>query len=93
MIADYRHWLESELLLLGSAGQREYTFGQVAMAKRALERLDQTLGGRIPLALERGRVDAVLTALEQIAERDTALDPALEALRGDLQSALAATAP
>lgn len=92
MFADYRHWLESELKLLGSAGHREYTFGQIAMAKRALERLDQTLGGRIPLALERGRVDAVLTALQQMAQHDTSLDPALEGLRGELMSALAATA-
>jgi hypothetical protein len=92
MFADYRHWLEAELKLLDSAGHREYTFGQVAMAKRALERLDQTIGGRVPVVLERGRIDAVLTALEQMAERNTSLDPALDALRGDLRSALAAVA-
>jgi hypothetical protein len=87
MLLDYRHWLETELKLLGNAANHAFSFGQATMAKRALERFDQEIGGRVPLALERGRVDAILTALEEIEERATALDPALEALRVDLQTA------
>jgi uncharacterized protein YicC (UPF0701 family) len=87
MLADYRLWLETELRLLSNASNHEYSFGQAAMAKRALERFEQTLRGRVALTFERGRVDAVLTALEELAERETALDPALEALRSDLQTA------
>ena len=88
MLSDYRHWLESELKLLGNASHHAYSYGQANMAKRAIERFDQELEGRVAVALERHSIDAVLTALEQLAEDQTALDPALEALRTDLQTAL-----
>ena len=88
MLSDYRHWLESELKLLGNASHHAYSYGQANMAKRAIERFDQELEGRVALTLERRRVDAVLTAIEQLAEQETALDPALEALRTELQTAL-----
>jgi len=88
MLSDYRHWLESELKLLGNASHHAYSYGQANMAKRALERFDHELESRVAVVLERRRVDAVLTALEQLAEHQTALDPALEALRADLQTAL-----
>jgi hypothetical protein len=88
MLSDYRHWLESELKLLGNASHHAYSYGQANMAKRAIERFDQELEGRVAVALERHSIDAVLTALEQLSEDQTALDPALEALRTDLQTAL-----
>ena len=47
MLADYRTWLESELKLLGNASHHAYSFGQANMAKRAIERLDQELSGRV----------------------------------------------
>ena len=87
MFEDYRQWLEAELKRLGNAGHQAYAFGQANMAKRALERFDQELTGRTAVLLQRPRIDAVLTALEQLAEKDTALDPALEALRVELQTA------
>jgi len=88
MLSDYRHWLESELKLLGNASHHAYSYGQANMAKRAIERFDQELEGRVVVAIERPKVDAVLTALEQLAENQSALDPALEALRAELQTAL-----
>ena len=89
MLPDYRHWLETELKLLGNAGNHAYSFGQATMARRAIERFDQELAGCVPVAFERTRIDAILTALEQLQERSTSLDPALEALRTALQNALA----
>lgn len=86
MLRDYRNWLESELKLLGNASHHAYSFGQANMAKRAIERLDQELHGKVVVALEPSRVDEVLTALELLAERNTSLDPALEALREELQN-------
>jgi hypothetical protein len=86
VLRDYRNWLESELKLLGNASHHAYSFGQANMAKRAIERLDQELHGKVVVALEPSRVDEVLTALELLAERDTSLDPALEALREELQN-------
>ena len=88
MLLDYRHWLETELKLLANAGNHAYSFGQATMARRAIERFDQELGGRVPVTFERVRIDGILTALEQLAERATSLDPSLEALRRDLQTAL-----
>lgn len=93
MLSDYRHWLEAELKLLGNASHHAYSFGQANMAKRALERLDEELGGRIPVLFERPQAAAVLTALEMPAERDAALEPALERLRDQLRTALAEAAP
>lgn len=87
MLRDYRIWLESELKLLGNASHHAYSFGQANMAKRAIERLDQELHGKIVLALEPSRVDEVLTAVELLLERNTSLDPALKALREELQTA------
>ena len=66
MLSDYRTWLESELKLLGNASHHAYSFGQANMAKRAIERLDQEVGERLILALER--------AEPSLAER---LDPRL----------------
>jgi len=92
MLSDYRHWLETELKLLGNATHNAYSFGQAAMAKRAIERFDQEVEGRSTLVLVKSRIDAILTALEQLSEGQTSLDPALEALRTDLQAARAHTA-
>jgi hypothetical protein len=87
VLRDYRTWLESELKLLGNASHHAYSFGQANMAKRALERLELELHGKVALALELPEADAVLTALELLEERDTSLDPALAALRSELQTA------
>jgi hypothetical protein len=87
VLRDYRNWLESELKLLGNASHHAYSFGQANMAKRAVERLDEDLHGKIVVVLELSRVDEILTALELLRERNTSLDPALEALREDLQTA------
>jgi len=92
MLSDYRNWLESELKLLGNASHHAYSFGQANMAKRAVERLDQELANRVVLILERRQVDEALTALEMLAERDSALPPPLSSLREDLKAALAAGA-
>jgi hypothetical protein len=87
VLRDYRNWLESELKLLGNASHHAYSFGQANMAKRAVERLDEDLHGKIVVVLELSRVDEILNALELLRERNTSLDPALEALREDLQTA------
>jgi hypothetical protein len=92
MLSDYRNWLEAELKLLGNASHHAYSFGQANMAKRALERLDEELAGRVALLLESAEATAVLTALEMLSERETALDPALAALRERLKTAPAARA-
>jgi RNase P/RNase MRP subunit POP5 len=55
------------------------------MAQRALERFDREVHGGTVVALDRERVDEILVALELLEERDTSLDPALAALRADLQ--------
>ena len=63
MLSDYRTWLESELKLLGNASHHAYSFGQANMAKRAIDRLDEELQGKIPLLLERPEAAALLAAL------------------------------
>ena len=88
MLSDYRNWLEAELKLLGNASHHAYSFGQANMAKRAIERLDQELDGRVPLVVPRAAVDGILTELELLAERETALPPALADLRARLKEAL-----
>jgi hypothetical protein len=88
MLSDYRNWLEAELKLLGNASHHAYSFGQANMAKRAIERLDQELDHRVALVLPRTDVAAVLTELEMLLERDSALPPALAALRDRLKVAL-----
>ena len=64
MLDAYRSWLESELTLLGHASHHAYSFGQANMAKRAIERLDETLAGRTVLVLEPAERAALLEALE-----------------------------
>ena len=90
MLSDYRSWLEAELKLLGNASHHAYSFGQANMAKRAIERLDQELERRVPLVLERPEANAVLTDLEMLLERDSALGPGLAALRDRLKAAMTA---
>ncbi|MGH7728174.1 MAG: hypothetical protein ACREM2_05235 [Vulcanimicrobiaceae bacterium] len=78
MLRAYRDWLVAELALLANASHHAYAFGQANMAKRALERLDAEIAGRVVLSLEREQARAALAAL-----------PADEAL-GPLRTALAA---
>lgn len=87
MLKDYRDWLESELKLLGNASHHAYSFGQANMAQRALERLEALTAKKVPLLLDDGEAMNVLTALEMLDQRDTALDPALAALREHLRVA------
>ncbi len=86
MLGDYRRWLESELKLLGNASHHAYSFGQANMAKRALERLDAELAGRVVIALTPGEADAVSAALEALGADRSTIPSAL----GDLQARLAA---
>jgi flagellar motility protein MotE (MotC chaperone) len=88
MFTDYRTWLESELKLLGNASHHAYSFGQANMAKRAIERLDQELAGKIVLPLERSEAAAILAALEAMAAKDD-LEASLAGLRKRLTDALA----
>ena len=87
MLRDYWNWLESELKLSAGATENPYTLGQAHMAKRALERLEREIHGRLVVAIETTRADEVLTALEMLEERETSLDPALAALRLEIQNA------
>src|SRR5579862_5208252 len=64
VLRDYRDWLESELKLLGNASHHAYSFGQANMAKRALERLDAELAGRVDLLLDTGAAAELLAFLE-----------------------------
>ena len=89
MLKDYRDWLDSELKLLGNASHHAYSFGQANMAKRALERLDAELAGRVPLLVARPEAERVLTALEMLRQRDTHLDPALAGLHDMLTASIA----
>jgi flagellar motility protein MotE (MotC chaperone) len=91
MFTDYRTWLESELKLLGNASHHAYSFGQANMAKRAIERLDQELAGKIVLALERSEAAAILAALEGLAAAGD-LEASLAGLRKRLTDALAGIA-
>jgi len=93
MLSDYRSWLEAELKLLGNASHHAYSFGQANMAKRAIERLDEELGQRVPVILERTEATEILTALEMLSEGTAGLNPALAALRERLKAALTQTAP
>lgn len=88
MLSDYRTWLESELKLLGNASHHAYSFGQANMAKRALERFDEETAGNVPVILDRASVTGALTAFALLDERNTALPPALVALRDTLTRAL-----
>ncbi len=93
MLRDYRDWLESELKLLGNASHHAYSFGQANMAKRALERLDDELSKNIFVPVERPDAMAVLTALEMLAQQNTALDPSIATLRDRIRTALTDQAP
>jgi hypothetical protein len=86
MVVDYRNWLQSQIRLLASAGHEPYALGQAHMAQRALERFERAVAGRTVVALEQSLTDEILAALELLEERQTSLDPALAALRTDLQS-------
>jgi len=88
MFTDYRIWLESELKLLGNASHHAYSFGQANMAKRAIERLDQELAGKIVLALERSEAAAILAALESLAAAGD-LEASFAGLRKRLTDGLA----
>jgi hypothetical protein len=83
MLADYRNWLESELKLLGNASHHAYSFGQANMAKRAIERLDAELEGKVDVLLDRAEAAAVLAALDSLAAQGQ-LPEALAVLRAGL---------
>jgi hypothetical protein len=87
MLSDYRNWLESELKLLGNASHHAYSFGQANMAKRAIERLDNELAGKVELFLDRADAAAVLAALEAQAAAGDLPEP-LAALRLRLAKSL-----
>jgi hypothetical protein len=91
MFTDYRNWLESELKLLGNASHHAYSFGQANMAKRAIERLDQEISGKVVLALERAEAASILAALEALAAAGD-LEASLAGLRKRLTDALAGVA-
>jgi len=93
MLRDYRDWLESELKLLGNASHHAYSFGQANMAKRALERLDDELGKRLYVAVDRADAMTTLTALEMLLQQHTALDPAIVALRDRIRTAITDQTP
>ena len=93
MLRDYRDWLDSELKLLGNASHHAYSFGQANMAKRALERLDDELGKRVYVPLDRGEAMAVLTALEMLAQQQTSLDPSIRLLRDAIRTAVTDQTP
>ncbi|MGZ3497933.1 MAG: hypothetical protein ACXVAK_10275 [Vulcanimicrobiaceae bacterium] len=83
MLRDYRDWLQSELQLLSNASHHAYAFGQANMAKRAIERLDEELGARVVLELERDTADRIGAALDTLA-LEGSLETALAELRGRL---------
>jgi hypothetical protein len=81
MVRDYRAWLQSELQLLGNAGQHAYSLGQANMAKRAIERLDAEIGDRVLLELEPELADGITDALEQLAQVEALPEPLVELLQ------------
>jgi hypothetical protein len=93
MLRDYRDWIESELKLLGNASHHAYSFGQANMAKRALERLDDELGKRVYVPLDRGEAMTVLTALEMLVQQQTSLDPSIAVLRDSIRTAITDQTP
>jgi len=88
LLSDYRAWLESELALLGNASHHAYAFGQANMAQRAIAELDKTLAEALYVPLTDADARGALLALEQIAQTQTALDPALERLRDAIRHTL-----
>jgi len=90
LLSDYRAWLVSELALLGNASHHAYAFGQANMAQRAIAELDKTLAETRYVPLSDPEARGALLALEEIAQRQTELDPALERLREAIRATLAA---
>jgi hypothetical protein len=88
LLKDYRAWLESELALLGNASHHAYAFGQANMAQRAIAELDKTLADALYVPLSEPDARAALLALDQIAQTQTALDPALERMRDAIRHTL-----
>ena len=87
MLDEYRSWLEAELKLLGNASHHAYSFGQANMAKRAIERLDETLAGRSVLVLEAHEAAALREALESRTGDSAEADAALRAIHERLNAA------
>lgn len=87
MLDEYRSWLESEFELLGRASHHAYSFGQANMAKRAIERFDETLAGRIALLLDAPEAAALLEALGTAIEDGAAADMALRSIHASLSAA------
>jgi hypothetical protein len=76
MLSDYRRFLLDELKLLSNASHHAYSFGQANMAKRAVERLDEEIAGKIVLELDPGQAEAIreaLLGLEAAGPADEAL--------------------
>ncbi len=92
MLEAYRTWLESELRILGNASHHAYSFGQANMAKRAIEKLDQEIAGRIVVLLERDTAEAASSALSAASKENRDLYPALTSLTAELTKALEAAA-
>jgi hypothetical protein len=93
LLRDYRDWLKSELLLLGNASHHAYSFGQANMAKRAIEEFDKELAETLYVGLGKAEARHVLTELDLLDQRDTALTPGLAALRESLKAALVEAQP
>lgn len=91
MLKDYRDWLQSELTLLGDAGDHAYSLGQANMAKRAIERLDEELARDLYVPLDRAAARRLLTAIEARDEQSTAIPPELAGLRDAVTAALEET--
>jgi len=81
MVRDYRAWLQSELQLLGNAGQHAYSLGQANMAKRAVDRLDAEIGDRVLLELEPDQAASIASALDALAESEPLPDSLVDLLR------------
>jgi hypothetical protein len=88
LLRDYRDWLKSELLILGNASHHAYSLGQANMAKRAIDEFDKELAGTLYVGVENGEARRALTELDLIAQRGTALPPALTALAESMRAAL-----
>jgi hypothetical protein len=93
VLRDYRDWLRSELQLLGNASHHAYSFGQANMAQRAIEELDKELAQTLYVPIGKAEARRVLTELELLTERDTALTPGLVELRHALQAAFVEAEP
>jgi hypothetical protein len=81
MVRDYCAWLQSELQLLGNAGNDAYSLGQANMAKRAFQRLDAEIDDRIVIELEPETAGSIAEALEMMAETEALPDALVELLQ------------